>query len=79
MAQPKTWAPAFAGATALYFRLIIHIGPVTTYPSFIRPTVTFDVVNLNKARRESYFPFTNAQFTSFNPGRTFKLGVRGKF
>lgn len=43
------------------------------------PTLTFDIVNLNKAKRESYFQFTNAQFTSYNPGRTFQLGVRGKF
>jgi hypothetical protein len=43
------------------------------------PTLSFDVVNLNKARRQAYFQFPNAQFTSFNPGRTFQLGVRGKF
>jgi len=43
------------------------------------PTVTFDVVNLNRAKRETYFQFANAQFNSFEPGRTFQLGVRGKF
>jgi TonB-dependent receptor len=43
------------------------------------PTITFDVVNLNKAKREGYFQFANAAFTSYDPGRTFQLGVRGKF
>jgi hypothetical protein len=43
------------------------------------PTVTFDIVNLNKAKREGYFQFPNAQFTSYDPGRTFQLGIRGKF
>ena len=43
------------------------------------PTVTFDIVNLNRAKRQSYFQFTNAQFTSYDPGRTFQLGIRGKF
>jgi TonB-dependent receptor len=43
------------------------------------PTVSFDIVNLNKAKRQAYFQFPNAQFTSYDPGRTFQLGVRGKF
>jgi TonB-dependent receptor len=43
------------------------------------PTVTFDIVNLNKAKREAYFQFPNAAFSSYDPGRTFQLGVRGKF
>jgi TonB-dependent receptor len=43
------------------------------------PTITFDIVNLNKAKREGYFQFANAAFTSYDPGRTFQLGVRGKF
>jgi TonB-dependent receptor len=43
------------------------------------PTITFDIVNLNKAKRESYFQFPNAAFSSYDPGRTFQLGIRGKF
>ncbi|NIA56664.1 TonB-dependent receptor [Massilia sp. TW-1] len=43
------------------------------------PTVTFDIVNLNKAKREGYFQFPNAAFSSYDPGRTFQLGIRGKF
>lgn len=43
------------------------------------PTLTFDIVNLNKAKRESYFQFPNAMFSSYDPGRTFALGVRAKF
>jgi len=43
------------------------------------PTITFDIVNLNKAKREGYFQFPNAAFTSYDPGRTFQLGIRGKF
>jgi len=43
------------------------------------PTVTFDVVNINKAKRDSYFQFESAQFGFYDPGRTFQLGVRGEF
>ena len=43
------------------------------------PTVTFDIVNLNRAKRQTYFQFTNAAFSSYDPGRTFALGVRAKF
>ena len=43
------------------------------------PTLSFDIVNLNRAKRQAYFQFPNAQFTQFDPGRTFQLGVRGKF
>ena len=43
------------------------------------PTITFDVVNVNKAKRDSYFQFENAQFGFYDPGRTFQLGVRGEF
>jgi len=43
------------------------------------PTITFDIVNLNKAKREGYFQFPNAAFSSYDPGRTFQLGIRGKF
>ena len=43
------------------------------------PTITFDVVNINKAKRDSYFQFENAQFGFYDPGRTFQLGLRGKF
>lgn len=43
------------------------------------PTVTFDIVNLNKASRRSYFQFSNATFSEYSPGRTFALGVRAKF
>lgn len=43
------------------------------------PTVTFNVTNLNRAKRSQYFQFENATYTSFDPGRTFQLGVRAKF
>lgn len=43
------------------------------------PTITFDIVNLNRAKRQAYFQFANAQFSSYDPGRTFQLGLRGKF
>jgi TonB-dependent receptor len=43
------------------------------------PSITFDIVNLNRAKRQGYFQFPNAAFTSYDPGRTFQLGVRGKF
>jgi TonB-dependent receptor len=43
------------------------------------PTLTFDVVNLFEAVQRSYFQFSNATFTSYNPGRTVMIGVRGRF
>jgi len=43
------------------------------------PTITFDIVNLNKAKREGYFQFPNAAFTSYQPGRTVLIGLRGRF
>jgi TonB-dependent receptor len=43
------------------------------------PTLTFDIVNLNKAKRETYFQYPSAMFSSYDPGRTFALGLRAKF
>lgn len=43
------------------------------------PTLTFDVVNIFKAVQRSYFQFENAAFTSYNPGRTVLIGLRGRF
>ena len=43
------------------------------------PTLTFDIVNLNKAKRRSYFQFSNATMNQYDPGRTFSIGVRAKF
>jgi TonB-dependent receptor len=43
------------------------------------PTLTFDVVNIFEAKQRSYFQFENAAFTSYNPGRTVLIGVRGRF
>jgi TonB-dependent receptor len=43
------------------------------------PTLTFDVVNIFEAVQRSYFQFENAAFTSYNPGRTVMIGLRGRF
>ncbi|WP_114951524.1 TonB-dependent receptor [Sphingosinicella terrae] len=43
------------------------------------PTLTFDVVNIFKAEQRSYFQFENAAFTSYRPGRTILVGLRGSF
>jgi TonB-dependent receptor len=43
------------------------------------PMLTFDVVNLNKAKRSGYFQFANATMSQYDPGRTFALGLRMKF
>ncbi len=43
------------------------------------PTLTFDVVNLNKSAQRTYFQFSNATFTQYAPGRTFAVGLRAKF
>jgi TonB-dependent receptor len=43
------------------------------------PVLTFDIVNLNKAKRRGYFQFANATMSQYDPGRTFALGLRMKF
>jgi outer membrane receptor protein involved in Fe transport len=43
------------------------------------PTLTFDIVNLNRNAQRTYFQFSNATFTEYTPGRTFSLGLRAKF
>jgi outer membrane receptor protein involved in Fe transport len=43
------------------------------------PMLTFDIVNLNKAKRSGYFQFANATMSQYEPGRTFALGLRMKF
>lgn len=41
--------------------------------------LTFDVANVGKAKQRSYFQFSNATFTLYDPGRTYLLGVQAKF
>ncbi|YAA57714.1 TonB-dependent receptor (plasmid) [Niveispirillum fermenti] len=43
------------------------------------PQLTFDVINLTASEQRSYFQFENATFTSYKPGRTFLVGLRGRF
>ncbi len=43
------------------------------------PQLTFDVINLTKSKQRSYFQFDNATFTSYQPGRTIMIGLRGRF
>ncbi len=43
------------------------------------PQVTLDVINLFDEEQRSYFQFTNATFTQYEPGRTVILGLRGRF
>ena len=43
------------------------------------PQLTFDVVNIFKEEQRSYFQFENAAFTSYQPGRTVLIGLRGRF
>ena len=51
----------------------------TVFGSRHLPQLTFDVVNIFKAKQRSYFQFENAAFTSYNPGRTVMIGLRGRF
>ncbi len=46
--------------------------------SFV-PQLTIDVINLLDEEQRSYFQFTNATFTQYEPGRTVIVGFRGKF
>jgi TonB-dependent receptor len=41
--------------------------------------ITADAVNLFDARLRSYFQFSNATFTQYDPGRELLIGIRGKF
>lgn len=41
--------------------------------------ITADALNLFDARLRSYFQFSNATFTQYNPGRELLIGIRGKF
>ena len=43
------------------------------------PTLTFDIVNLNRDAKKTYFQFSNARFTEYAPGRTYSFGLRKKF
>jgi hypothetical protein len=43
------------------------------------PTLTFNVANLNQAKRTQYFQFENATYSSFDSGRAFQLGMRARF
>jgi hypothetical protein len=43
------------------------------------PQLTFDVVNIFNAEQRSYFQFPNATYTSYKPGTTFFVGLRGRF
>ncbi|HEX4737147.1 MAG TPA: TonB-dependent receptor [Allosphingosinicella sp.] len=41
--------------------------------------LTFDVVNLTKAKQRQYFQFPDAAFTYYNGGRTIMFGLRAAF
>jgi TonB-dependent receptor len=41
--------------------------------------ITADALNLFDARLRSYFQFSNATFTQYDPGRELLIGIRGKF
>jgi TonB-dependent receptor len=43
------------------------------------PQLTVDVINLTKEKQRSYFQFTNATFSLYDPGRTVIVGLRGRF
>jgi TonB-dependent receptor len=41
--------------------------------------ITADALNLFDARLRTYFQFSNATFTQYDPGREIMIGIRGKF
>ncbi|HEY2628089.1 MAG TPA: TonB-dependent receptor, partial [Usitatibacter sp.] len=65
--------------TQLDFSSAYEIGEIMGYTSRYWPTITFDVINLNKAKQRQYFQFSNATFTEYAPGMTTMLGLRLKF
>jgi TonB-dependent receptor len=43
------------------------------------PQITFDVTNFTNSKLRSYFQFSNATFTQYQPGRQIMMGIRGSF
>jgi TonB-dependent receptor len=43
------------------------------------PELTFDAINLTNTEQRTYFQFENATFSSYKPGTTFLVGLRGHF
>jgi hypothetical protein len=43
------------------------------------PELTFDAINLTNTEQRTYFQFENATFSSYKPGTTFLVGLRGRF
>jgi TonB-dependent receptor len=43
------------------------------------PQLTIDGINITNQTRRTYFQFSNATFNAFNAGRTFMVGLRGRF
>jgi TonB-dependent receptor len=65
--------------TQLDFSSSFDIGEIMGYSSKYWPTITFDIINLNKAKQRQYFQFSNATYTEYAPGMTTMLGVHMKF
>ena len=65
--------------TQVDFSSAFDIGEIMGYTSKYWPTITFDIINLNKAKQRQYFQFANATFTEYAPGMTTVLGMRLKF
>jgi TonB-dependent receptor len=65
--------------TQVDFSSAFDIGEIMGYTSKFWPTITFDIINLNKAKQRQYFQFSNATFTEYAPGMTTMLGLRLKF
>jgi TonB-dependent receptor len=57
----------------------LDLGTVLEKHSPWWPQLTFDVINLTKQKQRTYFQFTNATFTQYEPGRTYVVGLRLKF
>jgi TonB-dependent receptor len=56
----------------------IDFGELFGWSEFV-PQLTVDVINLTNEEQRSYFQFTNATFTQYEPGRTVIVGLRGRF
>ena len=65
--------------TQVDFSSAFDIGEIMGYTNKFWPTITFDIINLNKAKQRQYFQFSNATFTEYAPGMTTMLGLRLKF
>jgi outer membrane receptor protein involved in Fe transport len=55
----------------------VDIGTLLRWPMSFQ--ITANALNLFDGKQRSYFQFTDATYTEYNPGRELMIGFRAKF